>query len=218
MPQGPCGFALKVLYPDRVVLIRGNHEFRSMSDGMGEEGFLQHVKKTFANVAGWDVAYEACHAAFDFLPLAALVESRILILHGGLGDGSFSLSDLATIARPLRDDSVGPNFLTQVLWSDPSGSDAFMARGVHRNPRGSSIAEFGPDITERFCKRNGVDVVIRSHQVVEEGVKFMHSGRIITVFSARNYCGDDFNDGACLLIVNDTDRKVRIQPKRLFRR
>ena len=76
------------------------------------------------------------------------------------------------------------------MWSDPSDSDAGMRAGVHLGQRGGSIPEFGPDITKRFCERNGVEVVIRSHQFVKEGFKLMHSGHLLTVFSARDYFVD----------------------------
>ena len=48
------------------------------------------------------------------------------------------------------------------------------------------MKRFGPDVTEAFCAREGLQLIIRSHQFVAEGVKFMHSGRLVTVFSARN--------------------------------
>ena len=62
-----------------------------------------------------------------------------------------------------------------------------MARGVHGNPRGDGVATFGPDVTERFCERENLDLIIRSHQYVPEGYKIMHSGHLITLFSARDY-------------------------------
>ena len=69
-----------------------------------------------------------------------------------------------------------------------TSQDDAMKSGVHANvKRGQGIPEFGPDVTAAWCARNGVDLVIRSHQYVREGVKYMHNGRLITVFSARDY-------------------------------
>ena len=60
-------------------------------------------------------------------------------------------------------------------------------------------------------------MVVRSHQVASEGCKVMHSGRLLTVFSARNYHGDS-NDGALLLMVpNSSDGTLRVSIKRLIR-
>jgi hypothetical protein len=113
-----------------------------------------------------------------------------------------------------------PAFLLQVFWSDPSDSDAEMARGVHHNTgRGGTarqrILKFGPDITEAFCARENVQLVIRSHQYVAEGAKFMHSGRLVTLFSARNYFAGTLNDGALLLLSPSDDGCLRVRVKRL---
>ena len=83
------------------------------------------------------------------------------------------------------------------LWSDPSDSDSAMRRGVHDSGRGENIPEFGADVTAAFCEANGLSLIIRSHQYVRQGYKVMHGGRLITLFSARNYFSSDgqTNDG-----------------------
>ena len=134
-------FALKVLYPHRVFLIRGNHEFRSQSVGMGELGFAEHVRRRSS-----DDVYETIHDTFEWLPLAAVVGDVVGVMHGGVGDGRWRLEHLAATPRPLRElsDPGVPPCATQALWSDPSDSDADMAQGVHGNPgRGDGIALFG---------------------------------------------------------------------------
>ena len=78
------------------------------------------------------------------------------------------------------------------------------------------MKRFGPDVTETFCAREGVQLIIRSHQYVEEGVKFMHGGRLVTVFSARNYLRAAKNDGALLLLATDGHGHVRVRAKRLL--
>ena len=164
-------FALKVLYPARVFLIRGNHEFRRQNEGMGDFGFYRHVQAHFtalllagdedgapkndekptidekAAEAAFDQAcevgdrvYQSIHGAFDWLPLAALVAESIVVVHGGIGDGSWRLDDLANVRRPIVDafaENV-PACVRHALWSDPSDSDALMARGVHYAARGTS--------------------------------------------------------------------------------
>ena len=107
----------------------------------------------------------------------------------------------------------------QALWSDPSDSDAAMRSGVHESTRGENIPEFGADVTERFCAANHVSLVIRSHQFCRQGYKVMHSGRLITLFSARNYFQSVSrgiaNDGALLLLAQDGNGHLRVHPKRL---
>eukprot|EP00038_Savillea_parva_P003507 m.126694 g.126694 ORF g.126694 m.126694 type:complete len:692 (-) comp11194_c0_seq4:242-2317(-) len=218
-------FALKIMYPARVFLIRGNHEFRDVNTFMELDGFKTKVDLAFEDMG--PRVFESVHQCFDWLPLACLVEERVLVLHGGIGAGQWAISDLEAVQRPVRDlddaraddvDAMRRNqMVLEALWSDPSDSDEAMRRGVHWGNRGSdSIPEFGPDVTETFCTANGIDVVVRSHQWVARGYKVMHGGHLLTVFSARNYFDVEDNDGALLLIAEDAEAAIRIRPKALL--
>ena len=55
---------------------------------------------------------------------------------------------------------------------------------------------FGPDVTRAFLERNGLDLVVRSHEVRDNGYEVEHGGSLITVFSAPNYCDAMGNKGA----------------------
>lgn len=212
-------FALKTVYPSQVFLVRGNHEFRDMSEGMEEDGFLFHMQQQLPT--RWSFCYEAVHQAFDWLPLAALVGGVVLVLHGGIGDGSWGLKDLEQIERPLKWELSG--CVLDALWSDPTDSDDWMNWGVHANEErglGSGVTEFGPDVTAQFCRREGLSLIIRSHQYVRQGYKVMHGGHLITLFTARNYFGEvgqESNDGAMLLLAPDINGHLRVHPKRLVK-
>lgn len=211
-------FALKVVYPSQIYLVRGNHEFRSMSECMEEEGFKYHCEKrlptTHARV------FERIHQTFDWCPIAALVGGKVLVIHGGIGDGEWGLKDLEQVERPLEEENSSEVTLN-ALWSDPSDSDRVMMKGVHQNfERGdefTQIKRFGPDITEMFCAREGISMIVRSHQYVRQGYKVMHHGHLITLFSSRNYMDDDDNDGAMLLFAPDLNEHLRVHPKRLVK-
>lgn len=212
-------FALKAMYPTRVFLVRGNHEFRSMNEAMGDVGFLHQCKQRLPTSHA--SAYEAVHTAFEWLPLGALVERRVLVVHGGIGDGSWGLKELKAVSRPLKEPADAVT--VQVLWSDPSDSDSSMRSGVHQSLRGENIPEFGPDVTHAFCAANDLLLIVRSHQYVRQGYKVMHGGRLVTLFSARNYFYGEAshsgrlvsNDGALLLLAPDGNGHLRIHPKRL---
>jgi diadenosine tetraphosphatase ApaH/serine/threonine PP2A family protein phosphatase len=223
-------FALKTLYPARVFLLRGNHEFRSQSTGMGAHGFHHHVTQhpAFLTIPdrGLGGVYERIHSTFDWLPLAARVGKVVLVLHGGIGDGTWTVHDLAAVGRPLLDENASV-CASQALWSDPADSDAVMAQGVHRVNRaglnmghvGGGNPGFGADVTRRFCANEGLQMVIRSHQFVPEGAKFMHGGHLVTVFSARNYVDpQNHNDSALLLLAYDEQGQLLVRTKRLAHR
>lgn len=211
-------FALHVVYPMQVYLVRGNHEFRDMSENMGELGFLFHCQSRMKK--RWRSVFDAVHSAFDWMPLGAVVAGKVLVLHGGLGDGTWGLHDLEHVKRPMQE--LDCDHALNALWSDPSDSDNTMSRGVHSNEErgeGAGIHQFGPDITQEFCMREGIDLVIRSHQFVRQGYKVMHGGHLITLFSARNYLLDDgeasHNDAAMILLATDLNGHLRAHPKRV---
>ena len=91
--MSPCS-----MYPSKVFLVRGNHEFRDMNESMGEDGFQAHVAARLPAAGGR--VYEAVHRTFDWLPLGALVAGQVLVLHGGVGDGSWGLRELRQVRRP----------------------------------------------------------------------------------------------------------------------
>ena len=187
---------------------------------MGAVGFQQHCAARFASAPDRGAGtYEAVHRAFEWLPLAAIVADAVLVLHGGLGDGSWTIDDLRLVERPVADDINAQKCVREALWSDPTDSDADMQRGVHfRGERGPGIPTFGPDVTRAFCTREGIQLVVRSHQFVREGVKFMHGGRLATLFSARNYFEAHLNDSALLLVAADESGALRVRTKTLAHR
>ena len=84
--------ALKVVHPDRVFLIRGNHESRSMTSREYLDGpsFMVECEVKI----GAD-AYDCFMSAFDALPIGAIVENKLgrwFCCHGGLGMFDWCLS------------------------------------------------------------------------------------------------------------------------------
>lgn len=198
--------ALKVLLPERVWLIRGNHEDRSMNMRYGFHS--ECVKKLGASLGG--KVFDSVHKAFDQLPLACVVNKRILVVHGGLGDGSWQLDHLTAITRPIQDIENQP-WLNNILWSDPIEDDAQRDAGVfgvHPSPRGGNASQFGWNITKTFCARNGLSLIVRSHQSKQDSLGFdvMHDNQLIRVFSARDYEGHG-NDGAVLFVQKQVREK-----------
>lgn len=117
-------------------------------------------------------------------------------------------------------DSMDPvdELVRNILWSDPIDGDERMQLGVHGSPRDNytgRISRFTPEITEEFCLRNSIKCIIRSHQFVDDGYKIMHKGKMITVFSARNYDEKETNNSALILLAKNEHGQLQINPKKL---
>mmetsp|Transcript_29453 Transcript_29453/g.56961 ORF Transcript_29453/g.56961 Transcript_29453/m.56961 type:complete len:213 (-) Transcript_29453:120-758(-) len=104
--------------------------------------------------------------------------------------------------------------VAELLWSDPTQGDG--ETGLAASPRAVGLL-FGPDVVQRFCKRNKIDVVIRAHQVVKYGYEYFANGHLITVFSATNYVGRHGNAGAMLEIV-EINSELHVTPKYILPR
>lgn len=173
--------AWKVLYPATFHLMRGNHETANMNKMYGFEG---EVRAKYG-----EKAMELFADVFQSLPLCAVVNKKVFIVHGGLfSRDDVDLNELRAISRHREPPESG--LMSEMLWSDPQPQPGRLPskRGV-----GSS---FGPDVTARFLERNNLSLVIRSHEVKEEGFQWEHNERLITIFSAPNYCDQMGNKGA----------------------
>lgn len=64
---------------------------------------------------------------------------------------------------------------------------------------------FGPAVVDKFLSDNDFDLFVRAHQVVEDGYEFFPADdrKLVTVFSAANYCGQFDNAGAMLIVDAD---------------
>jgi serine/threonine-protein phosphatase 5 len=110
-----------------------------------------------------------------------LINKKVLVLHGGLfSKDNVKLDDIRKINRFREPGEEG--IMCEALWSDPCEQD-----GRHPSKRGVGLM-FGPDVSQRFCDDNGLKYVVRSHEVKNEGYEFQKGGRVITIFSAPNYC------------------------------
>eukprot|EP00929_Paragymnodinium_shiwhaense_P122813 TRINITY_DN9595_c0_g1_i1.p1 TRINITY_DN9595_c0_g1~~TRINITY_DN9595_c0_g1_i1.p1 ORF type:complete len:1045 (+),score=258.99 TRINITY_DN9595_c0_g1_i1:42-3137(+) len=203
--------ALKVTYPERIWLIRGNHEDEITNRDMAEVGFQAACVRHFGESGKW--VFLKFQTVFNWLPLAAVVESKVMVVHGGIGDGQWNLNYLENVRRPLDPRQImADKVVHNLLWSDPvpedaNGQDPESMRnatfGVHASKRGcDDVKSFGVDVTHAFCKRNGLDMIVRSHQCTTHGYGYtlMHAGRLMRVFSARHYDNKKCNAAAMLLL------------------
>nr|GLL33761.1 serine/threonine-protein phosphatase PP1 isozyme 2-like [Ipomoea trifida] len=180
--------AYKIKYPENFFLLRGNHECGSINRIYG---FYDECKSRF-NVKLWKT-FTDC---FNCLPVAALIDDKILCMHGGLSPDLGNLDQIRKLPRPT--DVPDSGLLSDLLWSDPSRE----VRGWGMNDRGVSYT-FGPDKVAEFLMRHDMDLVCRAHQVVEDGYEFFADRQLVTIFSAPNYCGEFDNAGAMMSVDED---------------
>jgi diadenosine tetraphosphatase ApaH/serine/threonine PP2A family protein phosphatase len=164
---------LKLLFPEQVILMRGNHE--------GPEDLLAYphdLPMQFQARFGekWRDAYSGTRELFNHLYNAVLVEERYLMIHGGLPPEAKTLEDLAYahIKHPKE------RLLEDMLWSDPTG----MIKGVCESPRGAGKL-FGENITNEVLRRFNVKILVRGHEPCRDGFKINHRGKILTLFSRK---------------------------------
>ena len=163
----------KVRYPDRVFMIRGNHESRQITQVYG---FYDECVRKYGSANVWKMFTDL----FDYLPLTALVDNSIFCPHGGLSPSIDTLDHIREIDRTQEIPHEGP--MCDLVWSDP---DERTGWGI--SPRGAGFT-FGADVTQMFNERNGLTMAARAHQLVMDGYNWSHQKSIVTIFSAPNYC------------------------------
>jgi serine/threonine-protein phosphatase PP1 catalytic subunit len=216
-------FAYKIKYPENFFLLRGNHECAGINRIYG---FYDECRRRFS-VKMWK---QFCNT-FNCLPCCAVIDDKIICMHGGLSPELSQMEQIANIARPCDVPDTG--LLCDILWADPDPSITVSCctclltlhnwqliclhnnkshllylvvvaanQGWGENDRGVSFT-FGGDVVRQFLRRHDLDLVVRAHQVVEDGYEFFAGRELVTVFSAPNYCGEFDNAGA-MMTVDDT--------------
>jgi len=175
----------KVLYPENFFLLRGNHECASINRIYG---FYDECKRRY-NIKMW----KRFQDTFTVMPFAAVVDEKIFCIHAGLSPDLNSPAQIANISRPT--DVPDSGLLCDLLWADPEADIS----GWAENDRGVSYT-FGADVVAKFLQKHDFDLVVRAHQVVEDGYEFFADRQLVTLFSAPNYCGEFDNAGAVMAI------------------
>jgi len=186
-------FAYKIKYPENFFLLRGNHESPSICRIYG---FYDECKTRY-NVKLWKTFCDV----FNWLPACAVIEDRVICMHGGLShemlEPSMKVKDMVlNINRPA--DIPDQGLLCDLLWSDPHPD----VTGFGANDRGVSVS-FGKDVVRSFLHKEDMDLIVRAHQVVEDGYEFFGERQLVTIFSAPNYCGE-FDNAAAVLTIDDS--------------
>jgi serine/threonine-protein phosphatase PP1 catalytic subunit len=175
----------KIKYPENFFMLRGNHECAAITRIYG---FYDECKRRF-NIKVWKIFCDL----FNKLPFCAVIDDKIFCVHGGLSPEVSNLEQIRRVQRPTDVPDAG--MVCDFLWADPDIDIA----GWAENDRGVSYV-FGADVVASFLKKHDLDVVVRAHQVVADGYEFFANRKLITLFSAPNYCGEFDNCGAMMMV------------------
>ncbi|GJM96018.1 hypothetical protein PR202_ga12820 [Eleusine coracana subsp. coracana] len=161
--------ALKVEYPQNVHLIRGNHEAADINALFGFR--IECIERMGERDGIW--TWHRMNRLFNWLPLAALIEKKIICMHGGIGRSINHVEQIENLQRPITMEA-GSVVLMDLLWSDPTENDS--VEGLRPNARGPGLVTFGPDRVMEFCNNNDLQLIVRAHECVMDGFERFAQG------------------------------------------
>lgn len=186
---------LKARFPHRITLLRGNHESRQITQVYG---FYDECQRKYGNANPW----KYCTELFDWCPLAAIVDGSVLCVHGGLSPELRTIDQMRLIDR--RQEIPHEGSFCDLMWSDPDDIETWAV-----SPRGAGWL-FGSKATSEFNEINGIELICRAHQLVQEGYAYKFDEKLVTVWSAPNYCYRCGNVAAILVLDAQLDREFKI--------
>jgi len=191
---------LKEMFPERVILMRGNHE--GPPDHLASPHDLPSQMKNKFREKGQE-AYLKLRELFNHLYTGVIIKERYVLVHGGVPSQAVSISDIAY----AHETHPRERHLEEILWNDPWKG----IKGTIASPRGAGRL-FGSDVTRKFLRMLNVKALIRSHQFCPDGYKSIHQGTVLTLFSTKT---PPYNNKFAAYLQLDLSQKPKT-PKQLL--
>lgn len=181
---------LKLRYPNRIHLLRGNHESRQITQSYGF--YTECSNKYGEGSKVWQYVTDI----FDYLVLCCIIDNEIFCVHGGLSPNVQTIDQIKIIDRFREIPHDGA--MADLVWSDPEEIDTSSighrenfyhesSQQFQISPRGAGYT-FGRCVVEKFLHFNQMDGIYRAHQLCNDGYQVYFDGLVTTVWSAPNYC------------------------------
>lgn len=162
--------ALALLKPERVIMLRGNHESDEIA---ARYGFYEVVTCTHSI----DV-YRHYLKVFEILPIAIYSKRNLFACHGGIPEGVIGLGEIQS--RNRKNPDFPDDAIFQMVWNDPQDAD-FMFRPNFRSSRARC---YGQSAFNKFMKDIDAQIMFRAHEVYPNGYQTFFGGRLVSIFSA----------------------------------
>ncbi|KAH8042682.1 hypothetical protein HPB51_025314 [Rhipicephalus microplus] len=178
-------FAQKILAPDKFYLLRGNHEVRSVQKMFT---FYTECVNKFGERVGVEV-WEQINACFDVMPIAAVVDTKVFCVHGGIPPpwlGGGYLAAINQIPKPLNDPESQSSLAWELMWSDPISTEADQQRDFVPNMKRGTAHMFSAEALEEFLARNELSHVVRAHEVQQAGFQSVSPPDSISAVALAN--------------------------------
>lgn len=206
--------AFKILNPNKVTMLRGNHEVRDLQV---HYSYKKECVLKYGEVLGLKV-WEITNKIFDKLPVSAVIDDSIFCAHGGIPRSATNIDQIRAVKRELREPEAESAIAWEILWSDPCHAQQFNEiaeilnkdvdelKGFIKNTKRGTAFLFNDEGLTGFLRTNGLTHLIRAHEVPPLGYRYHFVNKCITIFSCSHYCGND-NDSACILVA---DKRLRV--------
>mmetsp|Transcript_10086 Transcript_10086/g.28720 ORF Transcript_10086/g.28720 Transcript_10086/m.28720 type:complete len:463 (+) Transcript_10086:246-1634(+) len=223
--------AMKLQLPNKVFLLRGNHETRDVNgweEHYAERSFIYQCRNRFGDDIGYRI-WEACNQVFDRFPLAGVVDQDIFCVHGGIPRSvsmdSTRIQDILNVPKVAginppyeHEDDACQQVASDCIWSDPASEDQERhsvdpETGFGESLRGGGAICFGSKAVTDFLQQQGFSYIMRAHEAHAEGVAVSKGARVFTVFSTSK----DHNQGSqalagCILVDGEKLQVINRSP------
>lgn len=193
--------AMKLMLPQKVFLLRGNHETRDVNgweEHYGARSFIYQCRERFGDDLGYKV-WELTNSTFDRMPLAAVIDQDIFCVHGGIPrpvtDSSVEGGRIKDILNVSKVAGINPPYeheeddyqqvASDCIWSDPASEDqenhsVDRRTGYGDSLRGGGAICFGHKAVTNFLQQQGFSYIMRAHEAHAEGVAVSKGARVFT--------------------------------------